>query len=741
MIKLHMRGALLAATSFASLIAGQASAQSADRETSVAEVVVTAQKREQKLQDVPISMEVLSAKKVEAFHANDFRTVASSIPNLSVQAIGGNDTIYIRGFGSPPQNYSFDQSVSLYVDGIYAGRARQFMAPFFDLERMEVLRGPQGALFGKNTAAGAISIISAAPTSSFEGQVTGVYNFDLKGYEASGYVSGPVSDGLSVRLAAKIVDQDGYIENLAKNNDMETGIKEELARLTVKYQPSDRFDFLGKVEYSHRRDIGNASASGPLTTAQQVRLTKYAVDGPFGAIGLTNEAWNLAGTANLQVGAFTLTSVSGFSSFDATKKNDFDQTNPAGGVVAASVFNSYPEKFQQWSQEIRLQSPTGKRLEYILGAYYDNSQYQVDQFNNYILPALGNFIAGSHFKQQAESASVFGQATFKITDQFRALGSLRYTTTKKRGHFQSKYVAGPFSFRPITTADGRIDEDNIDPSITLQYDIAPGTMVYATYGQGSKSGGFVSNTYGTTNATFAFQPEKSKNYEAGIKSVLMDGTLVLNASVYDTKFEDLQVSVYNPNTQGYVTGNAAKASGRGVEGSISWYPVRNFDIQASGAYLDSKYDDYPGASCLASQTLAQCNPLVPASVAANNIAGAPLSQASKYSGTFQAHHRLELPGDMKLDTTAVVSGRSKFFDSDDQSPLYGVQKAYAKLDLRVELSPMDSRWHVAIVGRNLTNEHTTSGAFRLPGSITAVSRAIYWIEQPRNISMEASLKF
>ena len=184
-----------------------------DAATMPGDIVVTAQKREQRLQDVPISMEVISSQSLATFHADSFK--ALSVPNMNVGEVGGNQVIYMRGFGSPSQNYAFDQSVSLYVDGIYAGKSRQFTFPFFDQERVEVLRGPQGALFGKNTAAGAISLISAQPTSTFKGSATGIYNFGLRGYELSGFVSGPLTEGLSARLALKVVDNDGYMTNRA----------------------------------------------------------------------------------------------------------------------------------------------------------------------------------------------------------------------------------------------------------------------------------------------------------------------------------------------------------------------------------------------------------------------------------------------------------------------------------------------------------------------------------------------
>jgi iron complex outermembrane receptor protein len=188
-------------------------------------------------------------------------------------------------------------------------------------------------------------------------------------------------------------------------------------------------------------------------------------------------------------------------------------------------------------------------------------------------------------------------------------------------------------------------------------------------------------------------------------------------------------------------GNAAKASSTGIEGAATWYPIAGLDITASAAYQDVKYDDYPGAQCLASQPLSQCNPAVPASVAANNLAGRPLPNISKFSGNLQAHYVADISDNLKLGLTGAVSGRSKFFNSDDQSPLYGLQKGYAKLDARIELYQADQRWHVALVGTNLTNELTTEGSFRLPVPVTTVSRALYWVNPGRNISLEAGVKF
>ena len=302
-------------------------------------------------------------------------------------------------------------------------------------------------------------------------------------------------------------------------------------------------------------------------------------------------------------------------------------------------------------------------------------------------------------------------------------------------------IYGPFPLRPLTSATGSLSEDGVDPSITAQYDFNKDVMVYATYAEGSKSGGFVSNTYGTIDSTFQYKPEESQNIEAGIKSKLDDGKIILNATIYHTKFTNLQTSVYNPNTSSYITGNAASASSTGIEAEFNWYPMPNLDFSASGAYQDAKYDDYPGASCLASQPITECNPLIPASVQANNIAGHPLTYSSKFTGNFTAHYRIDFAGDYKFDTTMMVYGRSWFYNSDDQSPNYGLQNGYAKLDLRLQVAPQSDRWHVALVGKNLTNQYTTSSAFRLPAPITSAPRAILYLDPLRTIALEAGVRF
>lgn len=746
------RAGLLAGTVLASLMlaSSPALAQNADEDDTAtgAEIVVTATKREESVQNVPISMSVVSGKQLADFQATDVKSIMNSVPNVFVQQTAGNDVVYIRGFGSPPSNFSFDQSVSMYMDGIYAGKIRQAQAPSFDVGRVEVLRGPQGALFGKNTAAGAISIVSAGPTKELEGGVTALYNFDEQGFDVTGYVSGPISDTLSARFAVRFQDQDGYIKNTFNGKD-EPHSEMFMLRGTLKWEPSDRFDTTAKFEYANLERTGGYNSSGSLTVREEPRYTRYSTQNPIGPEGITNRSIIASNTANLYFGEHTLTSVTGYSWYDGAVVNNFDQLVPGTTTtVANSVYNSYPENFRQFSQELRLLSPAGRTIEYIVGAYYDNSKYQLDQLGGFDIAALNYFgLLHTTYKQKAHSGSVFGQVTVRPIERIRIIGSLRHTSTHKEGDFRGKLEYGPFAIRPVNTvAVDKFTESNTDPSITLQVDAAEGVMLYATYGRGSKSGGFVSNTYGTTNATFRYLPERSRNYEAGVKFTLLDRQRVGNISAYNTQFKNLQVSVYNPAISTYVTGNAASATSKGVEGALSFKPSRHFDITLTGAYQDIKYDDYPGASCLATQPVSVCNPAQTDPTQQNhprfnNLAGYRPPYTSKWTGSATVHGQFDLSDSMRLDLTGVAAGRSSYNASDNQDPIFGYQPGYVKVDLRAQIGPDDQKWHLAVVAKNVTNEKTIGSAFRLPSPITSVPRAIKYLEPPRSIAVEAGFKF
>lgn len=712
--------------------------------TQVQEVTVTAQKRVEDVQKVPVSVSVMSGQALQNFQQSDLHDIMNNVPNLFVLQSGVDDVVAIRGFSSGPNNIAFDQEVSIYEDGLYGGRSAQFMAPLFDLDHIEVLRGPQGALFGKNTAAGAVNIVTAQPTSTFSagGAVdVGVIQTGVSGW---GYVSGPINDAWSFRLAAKLEDQNGFLHDYATGKD-DPHTEQEMGRLTIKYQPNDKFDGTAMVEYSRMKVTGGINVAGPIDQVTDPVDYRYVanpyIDGQPEENGVTSV--NAAITLNWHVGdGFTFTSITGYSGFTSSRLSAYDQEIPGGGGQVLPTFaNAFPEKFHQESEELRLISPSGRRFEFVVGVYGDNSDYHLHQVDYYNIPAFD--LAGiqhSDFEQHAQTASAYGQGTFHVVDRFRLVGGLRFTYDHKIGDFGSGTDQGA-PLQPITAASGTISETFLDPSVSAQFDLAPRVMLYVTYAEGSKSAAFVSNSFGTTDADFLYKPEHSTNYEAGVKSTLFDSHVVANLSLYYTKFRDLQETQFDPTTQSFVAGNAGGARSQGFEGSLTWRPAASLQLNASVAYLDAKFTDFKGAGCLATQTIAQCNPADPASIAKNNIAGEPLLYASKWTANFEAHHKLALGDNLQLDTTLDASVRSRYVDSDDYSPIYGIQPSYVKFDARVQIGRPDGRWAFAVVGKNLTNVLSVGDSLDLPFPITPISRSMRWLDSGRSVALEVSGHF
>lgn len=757
----HLKAAAARAAVAAALLSG-AAAQAQDQDApaptapttdnrprSIGEIVVTAQKREQRLQDVPVSITAVTGEAIEDLKITDLRSVQSYVPNMAVLNSGVNPVVFIRGFGSGPNNVAFDQEVSVYLDGIYGGRGAQFSAPFFDLERMEVLRGPQGALFGRNTAAGAISLISAKPGPAFEGYVSAGYDFERQGVDLTGVVSAPLSDTLGVRIAGKLVHQDGYIRNLHNDRD-EPLLRDEMARVTLRWQPSADIDVSLKNEYGSHALKGGVTVSGSLTEDvydNDFGDERYISDNYAGA-GLDEgsgiKTWNTALNADIGLGDHTLTLIGGYSHYKTSRFTAYDEIAPDGSIPAnggnARFGNGFPEDFDQWSVEARIASPLGQFLEYVAGLYYDTSEYHLHQDTYYRDIASLTGHQSTDFYQDSDAWSAYGQGTFNFTPDLRLIAGLRYSEVKKSAEFTQRTVSGDALNAIGPDRAGKLSEDYFDPSGTLQFDVTPDIMVYGTVARGSKSGGFVSNTYNVSEDGFQFAAERSMNYEFGVKSTLGNGLATVNLAIFRMDFEDLQQSAYDPDRRTFFTRNAASARSEGVELEVQVLPTDSLSLNANVAYLDARFEDYPGAPCLAYETVDQCDSTDPDSLEQHNIAGLPLMFAPKWSGNVGFQHEADL-GSLKLVTGGNAQFRSKYFVADGYSPIWGVQDGWVKFDARIQLGAQDDRWSVALVGRNLTDVHSRGAAIRLPGSITATQRTLNWMDEYRSISLNGTVRF
>jgi iron complex outermembrane recepter protein len=516
------------------------------------EVVVTAQLRNESLQDVPVSVNAISGEKLMSAGISKIEDLQAYVPNLTMSETAIGTNIYIRGIGSGI-NQGFEQSVGMYVDGTYHGRAQLSRAPFLDLERVEVLRGPQNILYGKNSIAGAISIITAKPADNFEGMISATYEPDANENIVDLMLTGPLTEDIGARFAYRNRTMDGFVENVLGND--EPNRDEQTARLTLRWDVTSDIDATLKVERSdfdvegrqielvEFRPSMNANFNGADWSEILVGMGAPAgtqdtqLDHKRAANGDTSENTtdNVTLTVNVSLGDYTLTSITAGLQYDYTELCDCDFTG------ADLFFVESVEDYAQVSQELRIASPVGETLEWIAGLYYQDSELEFgDRFlvsNDSILPqvldtlfslsptlgpyypagtaeALRGITVPRYYKQDTELWSVFLQTTWNVTDSLHLTFGGRYSAEEKEARraltvFDTNGMEMPIDtrFTPNTHMGmdyllGRVfnmarhdlssdrDKNNFAPLIGVEFDINEDMMTYAVWTQGFKSGGF-----------------------------------------------------------------------------------------------------------------------------------------------------------------------------------------------------------------------------------------------------------
>ncbi|MEZ5514024.1 MAG: TonB-dependent receptor [Steroidobacteraceae bacterium] len=686
------------------------------------EIIVTAQKREENLLDVPISMTVVQAETLTDLNIKDFTDLQVYIPNFAITQTPANSYVFVRGIGTQGNVLAFESSVALFVDGIYGGRNRQFQDPFLDLERMEVLRGPQGALFGRNTSAGAVSVTTARPTKDPLLRLQADYEFEFGSWSLQGVGSGPVSDNVQMRLAARYADTAGFIRNTFLNRD-EPAKEDKSVRWSTAWQPSDKVDVLAKIEYNDSTTIGMPFEFVP--GGGQPMFTKRADDG-FAPERDDSEALNGLIRADFELaGDHTLTAIAGYSSFEYANAINIQAIAPAHLVVANN------EDFDQNSLELRLLSPTGGKFEYVAGLYYDDGDTVIGSQSTTdvpFTPAYPEGVTTRRYTESNDSYAAFAQGTWRVTDAVRLTGGVRYTHVEKDVSLRRSFVGFAPGARNDPIDDKR-KENFFNPSANLQWDVNDRWMLFASYANGSKSGGYNGPTSSDPPATYEYEDESSSSIEVGAKGRFDKG--FLSIVLFDTDYEDLQKSVLNILTQSFTTGNAAKANSRGVEVEAAWQPLDALRFNTSFAYLDAKFDDYPGAICPFGA------PMAPSC----NLAGYPLTSAPELSGNVAANLELPVSAGLLFRSNLTATYRSKIFFQPSYNPLEA-QDGFWKLDLRAGIAAADDRWDASVVVRNLTDKQTANLIFEtFPFFINPAVDRVYLPDLPRTYALQMRYRF
>jgi iron complex outermembrane recepter protein len=772
-----MKRKLLAKALSATLISLPAIAL-ANTDLVLEEVIVTAQKRAQNLQDVPISVNTISGDQLKNSGITNFEEMSNMVPNLNVAQTPGPAKVIIRGLGSGAGNPSFEQSVGLYVDGVYAARARQAQVPFMDVERVEVLRGPQGVLFGKNSIAGALSVTSAKPSDTFEGQIRGEYELEHGGYQAEAIFSGALSDNVYGRLAVRTAETGGYMDNVTRDEDQPIN-ETDAVRATLVWDASDNTEVTLKLETASSEADGNPfelsgyddSASlafaNPLEQALSGVLLPQIIassedfkhgDGDRHSNADEYEKLDSDGVTlqiKHELGEHEITYVAGYTEYE--NEQLLDQDFSVLNLITDITFEDY----EQVSHELRISSPVGETFEYVAGLYYIDRQLDLDDSIRHLdIAAIAPFqpapingvdlsnSALNNYQEDSEAWSVFAQGTWNVNEDLRITLGARYTDESKEASVTNELfelndldtpVTNPFvlgtlaPFAGNIAFDGKRNETSLDPTLNVQWDFSDSGMAYLTWAKATKAGGFNAALATDEPESFEYEEEQAETFEIGAKLDLFEGRGRVNMAYFYTEFDDLQVSSFNGTN--FVTSNAAAATSQGVELEGTYLVNESWTVGANMAWLDATYDEFIGPC--PTNTSEWSSSCVSSSGVSQDLSGENLELAPEVSGTLYAQYETNL-GDNWLFTTRAEAIYSDDYTYQPEQDSNNAQESFWKYNLRLAIDSTDERWSFALLGTNLSDEATKSAggsSFGFPGSYYAN------YEAPRYVKLSATYRF
>lgn len=756
--RLLLSSILVAATATASSAGAQATAAAVASNGGVAvtalaatladDIVVTARHQSEKAQDVPIALSVISAKTLEQTGAFTLTDLQSQTPSLTAyQSNPRNASVGIRGIGVSSASDGLDTSVGVYVDGVYLGRPGMALEDLIDIDQIEVLRGPQGTLFGRNTDAGVLNITTKKP--SFTYGATAEASFGNLGYNQERVsVTGPlIDDTLAFRLTAFNTRRDGYIGNyttgIAGNSIGRTG-----ARLQFLAKPTSNVTVRVIGEYSNEndtccilvlKDVPPASIAS--TTART--LQTFAELGYVPTASLSSTGNNSPQDMRTDQNAFSAEidwdlGWADFTSISAERYWHFnplqDSDNTPLDIIQVNVAQTHD---WQATQEFRLASKPG-RLTWQAGVYLFNQNLQ----DHYILNQFGSqasafytdylrtasptakavsIATGSQYVEDdravTDSAAAFGQANYELTDRLTLTAGLRYTHDAKTGVANTSDVGTPYTATSIPFHyNVKIDHGDWSYLTTLSYKLAKDSLTYLSYSTGYKSAGLNLNSAVTAGTPLVLQPEHVENWELGLKQSLLDHRLTLNLDGYWTRLQGLQANIVPTNGAKSYLANVGAILARGVEADATLDVIDGLTLTANGSFNDARYTSYPDAPC----------PLGVSGFCSLN--GEPVYEAPRWIANAIINYHFNWGDRFKPYAEAQYSFRSSAFGTPDDGPLTEIP-AYALVNARIGTRFGDGRYDVALWINNafdkkyflnlITDSIPGAGAFGIGGQTGA----------------------
>lgn len=750
----------LAAGMGSALTAIPALAQQAEpRSFGIEEIVITAQKREESLQDVPIAVTAIGGAEIEELDIASLQDIGNRTPGMVFAAFSvGQPEIAIRGIGTKEDGASASDSTVVSIDGVYIAARTAQVFDIFDLERVEILRGPQGTLYGKNAIGGSINFVTTKPTEETKVRLRqSIGNYDR--FDTAGLISGQIAENLYGKFSFSRRKHDGYLRNILESwtdpvtsqviDNPEFGKRQGESntfawRAALRWLPSERLEVIlgadgadDSLGASNREPVGSA---GPLhdcgCTSDPVAVNE-ALGGagdPWSTLAETEgyterDVYGISLTVNYDMDWATFTSISAYreSDFDWLEDSEglppganfADLTGASGDPTPAltapastgfsfDVWDAAVEDAEQWVQEFRLTSPGGDRLKWVAGLFYSNED--IDRTESFFFPSLGGpgidpSYSASVQSNKTDAFAGYGQVTYELTDTVSATGGLRYSYEKKKMTAAADIFSGlPLLLQGFAGAAASESWNNVSWRAALDWRATDDTLVYASVATGFKSGGFTGSASTKERAETPFDPEKATNFEVGVKSDLFDRRARVNLTGFYTDYKDLQVTrFFQPVGSGFgefITENAGKAEIYGLEVEFLARPVEGLDIGGSYAYLHAEFTDFTGSPSVTDPDA--------------NFDGNKLRQAPKHMFNAYARYQWSLGNEGDIFGRVDYRYQSESFYDPDENPIVNIP-SYDIWDARVGYISSDARWELAAWIKNIGSEKYRTHVFSQRG--------------------------
>jgi iron complex outermembrane receptor protein len=708
----------------------------------IPEVSVTARRRSELLQNVPVSVSVINADQAKLFNQNDIQDILQSVPSANFKAEASNKdrTIVVRGIGTFTTAQSAEPSVSTVVDGVVLARSGQASADFISLDQVEVLRGPQGTLFGRNAAAGVINITTPNPTAQAHEWLAADYFSGGDEIRLAGGVSGALVDNrLNGLFSVVLGHYNGNVQNLYLGNGV-NGYDREGFRTKLQFTPSDNVDVTLAFDYLRSYDttpkygpyvsVTNVGFPSGVQTAPNAVLLRYLNAAGISASSDSAQVINdtltrvyddnggASGTVNWRLGDHELTSITAYRRWRNVQFQDTDNLAPVFAPTPAKPgVNQSTDRgdvdLQQISEELRVASPKGQLIDYVGGLYYMHIQDDEDYSRKLYLTSTGSTTAGTayginNFSDTANDVALFGEANINFTDSLRAILGLRVIHDDLSSSLNrvTTPAAGGAGVRPSFASSGSTDNFGYSDRLGLQYDVTKNVTTYFTYSRGYLGPAYnlYFNQFKAAEAA-PLTPETSDAYEVGVKTTFLDNRARVNVAGFLQKFEH-----YQTNLTQFVGGvpvsdliDAGKVSTRGIEYESEFRPIHGASINLNAAYTYARIDQFGFNG--------------PTPAAAYN--GQRLPYAPNWKVNVGGSYELPISDNYSLAFHTQFNWQSSTLYQLTQQP-DTIQPAYGIWDGTVTLYNSESNWQVSGLLKNLLDQHYAASLAEINGGVARV---------------------